>query len=446
MDVSTGIRLSQPIYPDRIRFGPRHQEGASACLDTGYPPQWVLWQALGCATLETVELDRPPPPLPPSRLAAPDPPLPVGRPGGANLPLTRRSGPAWVVAVQPRRSRRTAHRQTIVLALIAILVLAGALHRDDPPPALRPASALVPQLPLAAVAGGVPVPMEDYTRQLRLATRGYRGPFAPPRSPTGGTIARILRDQAVGEAIAEALIDATARAHRLLPTAADISAQIARLAAAAGGGTALRRQMAAVGMGDADMRWVARHTLLRDRLAVLLHDPSWLDRLVSHSRITYYVGDGMAGPDGVPSIELGHPAPPFVAQDLDGRAVSLADHEGTPLILTFWATWCGWCGTELPMLARFAREHPNIAVVSLDLREDPGTIRAYIRAHGLRGLPVWRDPDGQAANSYTVTELPVTFFIDRHGIVRSYTFGPIATVGSLADQAGYAQRGVNNSY
>ena len=333
-----------------------------------------------------------------------------------------------------------------MLALIAVLVLAGALHRDDPPAAVRPASTPAPQAPLAAVAGGVPVPMADYTRQLRLATRGYRGPFAPSHSPTGGTIARILRDQAVGQAIAEALIDATARAHHLAPPAADISAQVARMAAAAGGATALRRQMAAVGMGDADLRWVARHTLLRDRLAALLHDPSWLDRLVSHSRITYYVGDGVAGPEGVPSIDLGHPAPPFVAVDLDGRAVSLADRQGTPLILTFWATWCGWCGTELPMLARFARDHPNIAVMALDLRESPGAIRAYMRSHGLRGLPVWRDPDGQAAESYTVTELPVTFFIDRHGTVRSYTFGPIANVGSLADQVGYAQRGVNNSY
>ena len=312
------------------------------------------------------------------------------------------------------------------------------------PPTARPEHPAL--VPLAAMVGDVPVPMTDYTRQLRLATRGYRGPFAPPRSPTGGTIARILRDQAVGQAIAEALIDATARAHHLTPTAAEISAAVARLGTAAGGSAALRHQMVAAGMSDADMRWVARHTLLRDRLAALLHDPSWLDRLVSRSRITYYVGDGMAGLDGVPSIELGHPAPPFVALDLDGRAVSLADHAGRAVVLTFWATWCGWCATELPMLARFARDHPNIAVVALDLREDAASIRAYIRAHGLRGLPVWRDPDGQAADSYTATELPVTFFIDRHGIVRGYTFGPLANVGTLADQAGYAQRGVNNSY
>lgn len=396
-----------------------------------------------CATLLTVDLDSPPPPAPPSRLAAPDPPLPVGRlPGNAHLPLTRHSGPAWVV--RRARHRRSARGQGLLLALIAILVLAGALHRDDPSPTALPAHPV--RVPLAAMVGDVPVPMANYTRQLRLATRSYRGPFAPPRSPTGGTIARILRDQAVGEAIAEALIDAIARAHHLTPTAAGISAAVARLGTAAGGSAVLRRQMVAAGMSDADMRWVARHTLLRDRLGALLHDPSWLDRLVSRSRITYYVGDGMAGPDGVPSIELGHPAPPFVALDLGWRAVSLADHVGRAVVLTFWATWCGWCGTELPMLARFARDHPNIAVVALDLREDPATIRAYIRAHGLRGLPVWRDPDGQAADSYTATELPVTFFIDRRGIVRGYTFGPLANVATLADQAGYAQRGVNNNY
>ena len=161
------------------------------------------------------------------------------------------------------------------------------------------------------------------------------------------------------------------------------------------------------------------------------------------AHIVYYVGHDAAG-ELSPSVALGAVAPAFVAVDLKARAVSPADLVGRPLVLTR-ATSCDGCVQELSMLLRFARAHPGIFVIALDRQEVVPTVRAYIHMYHLQGLTVWLDASGQAANDYTVSELPVTFFIDRHRILRSYTFGPLVSMQALTEQARDAVRGVNNT-
>lgn len=346
-----------------------------------------------------------------------------------------------------RRGAASAQRRHMVLscaalALIAVVVLGLALRRSAIQAAgERPAVAATPAL--AALVAGVPVTMAAYQRQLRFATNGYGGPRAVPDSPTWRTIRRQLENKAVSLAIAEALIDHQATTHHVRVDDAAVSAEVGRMTAAAGGPAALNAQMRATGMGLADLRWVARHTLLRDRVGDLLHDRAWLDHMVNTADIQYFVGDGAAGPDRVPAVALDHPAPPFVAVDLRGRAVSLADLSGRAVVLNFWATWCRYCVDELPMLLRFARAHPAVAVVALDRQEDPGLVRAYLHQHRLEGLTVWLDVSGQAYLDYTLPGLPATFYIDRSGTMRGYNFGPLNDPASLAAGGDHAARGVD---
>jgi len=342
--------------------------------------------------------------------------------------------------VEKRRELRPSPwRPAILLVVLVILVVFGSRHgASSPPPA--PSHG-----PLAALVNGIPVPLSAYQWQLTVATRAYAGPYAPPNSPTGKTIARLLRDNAVQEAIAETLIDYEAGHHHVTASVAEVSREVARLTSSAGGTTALRRQLVIAGMTTADLRRVARHTVLRDRVATVLGDPAWLDHMVGRAQITYYVGDGAVGPDAAPAILLGHPAPPFVAVDLAGRAVSLADLRGKAVVLDFWTTGCVDCQGDLPLLAALAKVHPRLAVVALDVQEDPGTVRRYIAAHRLKGFTAWLDVTGQAATNYTITSQPDSFFIDDRGTLRAYNFGPLADMPSLENLATYAERGVNDT-
>jgi peroxiredoxin len=252
-------------------------------------------------------------------------------------------------------------------------------------------------------------------------------------------------DHAVAEAIAEAVIERTAAAHKINATGTMVAQQVARMRQATGGAAAFAAQMRQAGMTLADVQAEARLTVLRDQLGVALSDTAWLDHLVNRVTITYFVGDGGLPPDQVPAIELGHPAPPFVANDLHGHAVSLATFAGRPIVLAFWAINDRFSQSDLQLLTVYARTHRNVVVVALDGQDAIGDVARFTATHDLSGLRVWSDTSGEAAASYTVSGPPVTFFIDSNGVLRSYNFGPLADDTSLAQQAEHAIDGTNNT-
>lgn len=127
----------------------------------------------------------------------------------------------------------------------------------------------------------------------------------------------------------------------------------------------------------------------------------------------------------------------FTLQTLDGRTLSLSDYAGRVVFLNFWATWCGPCEREIPALQAFARRElrePNGAVVlAVNLEEDADTVRAFLAAREITSLTVLMDSAGEVSDSYGVFNLPVTFVIDRDGIVRYPKYGEI----TVADMDAY---------
>jgi thiol-disulfide isomerase/thioredoxin len=363
--------------------------------------------------------------------------LPAQPPKTLDIPAARvelRGRIQWPGWMRSQRVKQAVAIVSLVL-VVAVPIVAGSLHSKSRSPEA-----------IAAMVNGLPVSMASYKKQLIYATAGYTGPGAPGTSPTGQTVARLIADTAIQQAIAEVLIDNAARQHGVIVTDAALNREVTRMTSQAGGITALHAQMKAASMTSADLRWVARHNVLRDELAKQLHDAAWLDHLVGKAVIQYYVSDGAAAADKVPAVSLGHPAPPFVAKDLRGTAVSLANLRGKVVILNFWATWCGYCVQELPMLLQFAKAHPNFYVIALDHLESSDKVRAYVASHHLRGLTVWLDTTGDAFNNYLMTGLPATFFIDARGHIRSYNFGAVADASTLADQASHALMGIDNTY
>ena len=126
--------------------------------------------------------------------------------------------------------------------------------------------------------------------------------------------------------------------------------------------------------------------------------------------------------------EVGEPAPDFAlanARDPE-RVVRLSDFRGTPVVLNWYASWCGPCRREIPDFQK-AYNSPRRRG-RLHRREPAGRPRAGSGAAGcLRGeVPgSARRTDGAVAEHYRLLGMPTTFFIDADGIVRASGAGLI---------------------
>ena len=112
-------------------------------------------------------------------------------------------------------------------------------------------------------------------------------------------------------------------------------------------------------------------------------------------------------------------APDFTVYDSQGTAVRLSDYRGTPVVLNFWASWCGPCQREMPdfdaMYQQLGDEVQFLMVnVTDSSRETMITAWDFLAKQGYL-LPVVYDTEGEAAAAYGVYALPSTYFIDAEG-------------------------------
>lgn len=114
---------------------------------------------------------------------------------------------------------------------------------------------------------------------------------------------------------------------------------------------------------------------------------------------------------------------------LDGEKAQLRDLRGKPVVLNFWATWCGPCQDEMPLLAQAAKEYGPRGVVfvgvSLDEKKSRATIPAFLAQHGIT-FPVWLGGTaGDLARLKLGEAVPATAFIDAEGRIIARVSGEI---------------------
>ena len=117
------------------------------------------------------------------------------------------------------------------------------------------------------------------------------------------------------------------------------------------------------------------------------------------------------------------PAPDFAVQDWDGNEVHFSDYLGKPIVLNFWAHWCGPCQMEMPEFnAAYQRLGGEVTflMVHEGAAVDDGKEKV---TEGGYTFPVVFDVDSSAGNMYGITAFPTTFFIDKDGNLQAYYMG-----------------------
>ena len=123
------------------------------------------------------------------------------------------------------------------------------------------------------------------------------------------------------------------------------------------------------------------------------------------------------------------PAPDFTVYDGDNNTVNLSDYMGKPIVLNFWASWCGPCQMEMPHFESVYQEMgEDIHFIMVNMtggRETLNSAKSFLNKTGYT-FPVFFDLDLDAAYAYNAFSLPTTVFIDADGNIRDMVSGAIS--------------------
>lgn len=122
-------------------------------------------------------------------------------------------------------------------------------------------------------------------------------------------------------------------------------------------------------------------------------------------------------------------APDFTVYDLEGNEVHLSDFFGKPIIVNFWASWCGPCKMEMPDFdTAYSTYKDDIVFLMVNMtdgsRETVEVASAFIADSGY-SFPVYYDTDYSAAITYSVSSLPTSYFLNAQGELVAHAKGAI---------------------
>lgn len=131
-------------------------------------------------------------------------------------------------------------------------------------------------------------------------------------------------------------------------------------------------------------------------------------------------------PREVPFMLRDQPAPSFVVRRLDnGQPLRAEEILGRPLVVNFWASWCGPCKTEHPVLEWAAREFSRDALfIGVVVEDTEENARAFLRQYG-QGYLQTIDPRSRMGVDFGLSGLPETYFIRADGTIQDKHVGPV---------------------
>lgn len=141
-----------------------------------------------------------------------------------------------------------------------------------------------------------------------------------------------------------------------------------------------------------------------------------------------FLGYGLfsSDPDRDPPNPLvGAAAPPFTLTDTRGKTHDLSVVKaGGPVVVNFWASWCGPCRQESPLFAKISNSPSNVNFLGVLYNDQPENAEAFSREYGLT-YPTLLDPNSKTAMKYGIGQIPVTYIVDPSGKISYYKLGPV---------------------
>jgi thiol-disulfide isomerase/thioredoxin len=123
-------------------------------------------------------------------------------------------------------------------------------------------------------------------------------------------------------------------------------------------------------------------------------------------------------PESGPPLQVGDQPYEFALNDLDGDTVALSQFIGRPILINFWATWCGPCRIEMPELQSVFEEYgdsEDFLILALDQDESAEDVSAYFEELGLTFQPLLDEGNKTAKNYGLQGTLPASVFINPDG-------------------------------
>ena len=150
---------------------------------------------------------------------------------------------------------------------------------------------------------------------------------------------------------------------------------------------------------------------------------------------------GCSSPASTPTLAqgptIGKLAPDFELANLDGQSISLSAFRGKPVLLNFWASWCGPCRLEMPFIQQIYEEWSDkgLVVLTVNLQEDPDRVKEFVESLDL-SFPVLLATNQEVPLAYNIRGIPATFFIDKNGIIQDIKIGAFSSGAEIERRLG----------
>lgn len=138
-------------------------------------------------------------------------------------------------------------------------------------------------------------------------------------------------------------------------------------------------------------------------------------------------GEGDSGTEAQPGVPLkaGNKAPDFTAQLIDGSSITLSEFKGKPVIINFWATWCGPCVKEMPAFERLQADFGDkIGIIAVNCGDDADTVKDFASENGYT-FPIALDEDYKINMLYPTSSIPYTVVLDANGKITHISAGAV---------------------
>lgn len=126
------------------------------------------------------------------------------------------------------------------------------------------------------------------------------------------------------------------------------------------------------------------------------------------------------------TAKIGDLAPEISLKSMTGDQIVLSKLEGHPVLVNFWATWCGPCREEFPALVRKYKQYQDQGLVVIGVNyQDENTdegVMTFMR-NTLVNFPIVRDTGDRVGRMYRINGLPTSYFIDKTGVIRDVVVG-----------------------